>query len=185
MVTIGHGAMQIESFLEALKEQATEYLIDVRSVPQSRFHPQFNRKALEASLSTAGIHYLHWGKELGGRPSGAHYYHADGRVNYEAIQQSSHYTMAIERLVKAEAMKINVALMCSETNPAHCHRSKLIGESLSARGIELRHICKGNPTKSQGEVMCECRGGMPKLDLFGQPFTYSSVKTYPKVLSAG
>lgn len=174
--------MKIEAFILALKEQNIQYLVDVRSIPQSRFHPQFNRLALQQSLEVAGIQYLYWGKELGGRPAGSHYYDEHGKVSYAAIKQTNHYREAVNRLVNAEKMGMRLALMCSEQNPSQCHRSKLIGESLQEMGVELRHICKGNALKTQYEVMCECRCGLSKWDLFGNLQPLTSVKSYPQAM---
>ena len=44
------------------------YLVDVRSTPYSRFHPQFNKNALQQALLAHGIAYTWAGEALGGRP---------------------------------------------------------------------------------------------------------------------
>src|SRR5579864_5347673 len=59
MLTIGHSNRPLETFLELLRVHRVELLADVRTVPKSRHNPQFNREALPASLSAAGIEYIH------------------------------------------------------------------------------------------------------------------------------
>ena len=37
---------------------------------------------------------------------------------------------------------LKVAIICSETDPKECHRSKLIGKELLKYGIDINHIIK-------------------------------------------
>ena len=53
--TIGHSKHPIERFIALLKEHGIEAVADVRSMPYSRFNPQFNRKALQQALAEARI----------------------------------------------------------------------------------------------------------------------------------
>ena len=48
----------------------------------------------------------------------------------------------IERLERG-ADGFRVALMCSEEDPAHCHRRLLIGRVLTERSAQIQHI-RGN-----------------------------------------
>ncbi len=57
--TIGHSTRPIEEFTSLLAEAEVKLVVDVRTVPRSRFNPQFNRDALPASLSARGIAYEH------------------------------------------------------------------------------------------------------------------------------
>ena len=63
--TIGHGTRPVEEFIVLLTQAGVRRLVDVRSFPGSRRHPQFGRDALEAELEAAGIEYV-WRKDLGG-----------------------------------------------------------------------------------------------------------------------
>ena len=63
--TIGHSTRTIEEFLGLLAEHAVDLLVDVRTIPKSRRHPQFGQEALGARLRAVGIEYLHC-KDLGG-----------------------------------------------------------------------------------------------------------------------
>jgi len=70
LYTIGHSNHSPEKFLDLLKEHDIRTLVDVRSWPSSRRLPHFNRPALEQSVAGAGIRYLWFGKELGGKGDG-------------------------------------------------------------------------------------------------------------------
>ena len=53
-----------------------------------------------------------------------------------------------------------VAVMCAEEDPAHCHRSRLIGPALEARGIAVLHI------RGDGRIEPPAQKRDPQLSLF-------------------
>src|SRR5438477_13204107 len=57
--TIGHSTRSIDEFVELLQENGFELLADVRSMPRSKRHPQFNIETLPLSLKEHTIEYLH------------------------------------------------------------------------------------------------------------------------------
>jgi hypothetical protein len=59
--------------------------------------------------------------------------------------------------------------MCGEVEPHQCHRSKLIGEVLSEKGVSLVHIINERQQKTQAQVMLELTKGKGTTDLFGNP----------------
>src|ERR687892_511794 len=68
LLTIGHSNHPIEHFLALLARHAVETVADVRSVPYSRFAPQYRKAPLASTLADAGIGYLFLGEPLGGKP---------------------------------------------------------------------------------------------------------------------
>ena len=123
--TIGHSNHAIEKFMRLLKEQEIETLVDVRSWPASRRLPHFNRAPLQESLKAAGIGYLWFGKELGGKEGG---------------DTAAPAFRARIRELAVLAENAQTAIMCAEEDPLRCHRKHLLGRPLAARGIELVHI---------------------------------------------
>jgi uncharacterized protein (DUF488 family) len=71
--TIGHSNKPITVFLDTLQEHQIEVVVDVRTVPRSRFSPHFNEKALGNSLAKRAIKYLNRGQNLGGRGENVYY----------------------------------------------------------------------------------------------------------------
>ncbi len=59
ILTIGHSTHPIGEFLHLLQANEVELLVDVRTIPKSRYNPQFNTAVLAQSLNQAGIAYLH------------------------------------------------------------------------------------------------------------------------------
>jgi uncharacterized protein (DUF488 family) len=164
--SIGHGTRKIEDFLTVLKSFDIQYLVDVRSRPYSRFNPQYNRNALKHSLENDHITYVFMGDSLGGRPADPDCYDKDGRIDYEKVQAKAFFREGITRLETAYRKDIPLVIMCSESKPAECHRSKLIGRVLAASHIFLQHIDETNRLKTQAEVMKEMNKNIPGPSLF-------------------
>ena len=130
--TIGYGDRSLDAFIALLHANAIVYLLDVRTAPYSRFKPEFNKEALTKALAVQGIRYLFVGDSLGGRPDDPACY-VDGRVDYDRVREQPFFQRGIARVQSAYAQQIRVALMCSESKPEQCHRSKLIGEAPTPR----------------------------------------------------
>lgn len=138
LYTIGHSNHPIARFLEVLHAQSVTALADVRSHPVSRFNPQYNRAALEASLEGAGIAYLFLGRELGARIDDPHCI-VEGRVNYARLAQRAPFRDGLAKLRAALASQ-RVALMCAERDPLSCHRAILVARPLHEAGVPVAHI---------------------------------------------
>jgi uncharacterized protein (DUF488 family) len=177
--SIGHGTRKIEEFIQLLKGLDIHYLIDVRSQPYSKFSPQFNQNDLKFTLEKHGIKYIFMGDSLGGRPSDLSCYDHSGKVDYDKVKNRKFFKDGIERLKTAYEKEIGVVLMCSESKPIECHRSKLIGRTLFDEKINLSHIDENNKLKDQLTVISELNKGKGDIDLFGNPtLNQTSRKSY-------
>lgn len=175
--SIGHGNKKLDDFINELKSFGISYLIDVRSKPFSKWNPQFNQTSLEIDLKKYGITYVFLGDKLGGLPEDNTCY-VNGKIEYDLIKEKDFFKEGMERLIKANEKNIKVTVMCSETNPEECHRSKLIGQELIKRNISMQHIISENKVKSQETVMNELTKGKGVVDLFGNTTNFTSRKTY-------
>lgn len=158
LYTIGHGTRSAEDLLALLKIYGIQYLVDVRSIPHSRFNPQYNQKILKQFLQSKGITYVFMGDELGGRPKQEDCYDSQGHVNYQALSEKDFFKKGIERVKTAHHKNLTIALLCSESKPQDCHRSRLIGSALSKEQLEVSHIDEKGGIKSQQEVMRLVKG---------------------------
>ncbi len=172
--TIGYGARAFDEFIAALQAQQIDYVVDVRSTPYSRFKPEFNKRELEIALRLAGIRYVFMGDQLGGQPDDRECY-VDDKVVYDLVKQRAFYREGIARLQSAFGKGLRVALMCSEGKPEMCHRSKLIGASLTELDIPVMHIDEEGVLRTQAEILDELTDG--QLSLFGEP-EFTSRKRY-------
>ena len=166
VLTVGHSNHSPEAFLALLTRHGVTALADVRSAPYSRFNPQFNRKALSASLAAAGIAYVWLGRELGGRPDNPDCYE-DGAVRYDRLARTSLYREGIDRVLRGAAEHC-LALMCAEKDPLHCHRTLLVSRSLEEEGLEVAHILADGALEPHESVMDRLLAAR-RDDLFAEP----------------
>lgn len=176
--SIGHGNKKIEDFIAELKSFKIQFLLDIRSKPYSKWNPQFNQAALDLELKNNGITYVFVGDTLGGLPEDRSCYDYDGKVVYDLIKEKDFFKQGLERLTTANEKRINLAIMCSESKPEECHRSKLIGQELLNKEISLKHIVSDKRVKSQETVMNELTKGKGTVDLFGNEIDFTSRKSY-------
>ncbi|MDI9365803.1 MAG: DUF488 domain-containing protein [Flavobacterium sp.] len=178
LYSIGHGSRKSEDFLALLKDFSIEYLIDVRSQPYSKFNPHFNQNELKFFLERNRIRYVFMGDSIGGRPKDTTCYDDEGKVDYEVVKTKDFFINGIERLKTAYNKDINVAIMCSESKPCECHRSKLIGKVLLTDNIVLKHIDEKGKLKDQASVINDLNKGLSEIDLFGNIINTTSRKAY-------
>jgi uncharacterized protein (DUF488 family) len=138
LFTIGHSNHGLARFVELLNQHRVSAILDVRSRPVSRFHPHFNKAALERSLADAGIAYVFLGKELGARPADPACY-VRGRVSYSRLAARPEFAEDLSRVREAMAGS-RPALLCAERDPIECHRMILVSRRLRGPGVEIKHI---------------------------------------------
>jgi len=178
LYSIGHGNKKIESFIQELEFFNIEYLIDIRSKPFSKWNPAFNQSLLQLKLKKHKIIYVFFGDALGGLPEDRGCYDYDGKVIYDLVKEKEFFKDGLKRLITANEKKINIAIMCSESKPEECHRSKLIGQELFKKNIELKHIISEKEIKSQTTVINELTKGKGGVDIFGNEVDFTSRKSY-------
>lgn len=176
--SIGHGNKDIKDFIAELKSFDIHFLLDIRSKPYSKWSPQFNQEALEIALKNNEIVYVYVGDTLGGLPEDRTCYDYNGKVVYDLIKEKDFFKQGLERLTTANEKRIKLAIMCSESKPEECHRSKLIGQELLRKNISLNHVISKKKIKSQETVMNELTKGNGIVDLFGNVMDFTSRKTY-------
>lgn len=131
--TIGHGTKSEFELSRILKKHNIKILVDVRSVPFSKYNPQFNRFSIAKHLESDGIQYVWKGKNLGGK------YGKEGNQDYQEN---------IDWLIEQGKID-NICIMCSESNYKTCHRHQMIEPDLfkSGEDVEIHHInWSGNDT---------------------------------------
>ena len=101
--TLGHSTRPIGEFIGLLRAHQISLLVDVRTVPRSRYNPQFNTDALAQSLREAGLRYRHL-PELGGLRKSKKNSLNDGWRNanfrgYADYMQTDEFLKALEELM--------------------------------------------------------------------------------------
>jgi uncharacterized protein (DUF488 family) len=140
--TVGHSILTIEEFIDILRHDRIEILVDVRHFPGSRRFSHFGKVALHDALVTTGIRYQHL-VELGGRrpvhrdSHNAAWRNASFR-GYADYMETQQFRDGIDRLLEI-ARGGRTAIMCSEAVWWRCHRS-MIADYLKAMGVRVIHI---------------------------------------------
>ena len=166
VLTIGHSNHSIERFVALLRQHGVTAVADVRSIPYSRFNPQFSRQALERALRDAGISYVFLGKELGARSEDPACYD-NGRVSYDRLSRTDLFREGLDR-VKKGAVAHKIALMCAEKEPLECHRTLLVSRALDRDGVSVAHILADGRLESHHDSLIRLLTvvGLPAEDLF-------------------
>ncbi|MEO8863255.1 MAG: DUF488 domain-containing protein [Candidatus Saccharimonadales bacterium] len=140
--TIGHSTRTIEEFIDLLQGHGIKQLVDIRSIPHSRFNPQFGQDKLKQSLEDSQIAYIYL-KKLGGlRPlvkdSINDGWHNKSFRNYADYMQTSGFEEGIDELIELSNNELS-AIMCAEAVPWRCHRS-LVSDALLQRDFKVCEI---------------------------------------------
>jgi uncharacterized protein (DUF488 family) len=151
LLTIGHSTHSFSIFLNLLRQHKITAVADVRSIPVSRFTPQFNQETVKRNLYDADIKYVFLGKELGARTNDATCY-VDGRVQYRRLAQTPEFASGIKRL-RQGARTERIAIMCTEQEPLDCHRTVLIARVLVEHRVDIDHIHGDGRTESHTSAM--------------------------------
>jgi len=141
--SVGHGARSIEELVATLGSAKIAALVDVRSFPGSRRHPQFGKEALAASLAERGVEYA-WEPRLGGRrkrgpvPSPNPAWQVEAFRNYADHMDTEEFAAGLAALT-GRAAKMPTAFMCAETHWSQCHR-RILSDKLWALRWEVVHL---------------------------------------------
>jgi uncharacterized protein (DUF488 family) len=149
LTTIGHSTHSIGEFIALLQAHAIQLLVDVRTIPRSRAHPQFGIDSLPGELQAAGIDYRHL-EALGGLRharkdspnTGWRNASFRGYADYMATPAFQAGLAELEELARAR----NTVIMCAEALPWRCHRS-LITDALTVAGWHVWHIVSLKTTR--------------------------------------
>jgi uncharacterized protein (DUF488 family) len=158
LYTIGHNNVALHEFLQALQQHEISTLIDIRSKPRSRW-AHFNGSALEAALRAEGINYRYMGDRLGGMPRDPAAASAWKRGKLDAsiikrLRSTDLWQQGIAELAAVlEGASDRLCIVCSEGDPAKCHRSAVVEDvraALPALDIEHPTVRQAQPaTKGQ------------------------------------
>ena len=140
LYTVGHSNQTQDEFLHLLRGHNVNCIVDVRSVPASKYAPQFNEDMLRWFLKDNGVRYLHFGEEFGARRYDS--LNEFGQVDFELAMQTPNFLHGVERLINGLEKGFSIALMCSEANPLECHRFAFLSRYFHEHGLDVQHILK-------------------------------------------
>lgn len=178
-LTIGHSNRSLEVFLGMLRAVDVGVVADIRRLPGSRAHPQFDAGPLRHALAEVRIGYVHIA-ELGGRrgrdreaPQGLNglWRNASFR-NYADYALTGRFQEGLDRL-RDEGRRRRCALMCAEALWWRCHR-RIVADYLLAGGETVLHVMgegRLQPARLTPGAMIQADGAViyPALDAAAEP----------------
>lgn len=166
LLTVGHSNHTLDHLLGLLQRNEVEIVADVRSAPYSRYSSQFNRDNLAGFLQNRAISYHYLGGKLGGRPDDPECYDEVGHVIFDVLEATATYKEGIGEVHWLLREGRHVCLMCSEEDPAICHRALSIGHVLSDLGVRVLHIRRDGRLQNQSELDAKASGEPQQATLF-------------------
>ena len=155
LFSVGHSNQSIEEFFQLLESQRIDCILDVRSMPYSKYTPQFNEEILKTWFKGHGVLYVPFGKHFGARRSDClkeTEFVKKGvkekklQVNFEMGVKTTNFLSGVERLNKALDQNRRISLMCSEADPLGCHRFSFISRYFYDVGWDIQHIMHDEET---------------------------------------
>lgn len=142
LFTSGYEGVGLEDFIEQLKENNVEILIDIREKPISR-KKGFSKKSLTQALALENIDYLHL-KELGSPSELRKKLREDKDYSYFFDEFSSYLSSKKQSLLEVlEVIQNSIGcLLCYEKSHKECHRMLVAEELLqmNSNKISVKHL---------------------------------------------
>lgn len=144
LLTLGHGTAGEEELARLIRGAAIESLVDVRTVPKSRRHPQFWREKMECWVPERSGSTYRWEPALGGfRKHNPNSHNVALRHpsfrSYADYMETDAFALALRELL-VQVTIAQVAIMCSETVWWRCHRRLISDAALLLHGVPVQHL---------------------------------------------
>ncbi len=147
--TIGHSTHNKKAFLLLLKRYGINCVVDVRSMPYSKYSPQFNKEEIKHNLYKHAIYYIFMGNELGARREDKSLYTKEGYLDFEKTSKSLSFIDGINRVKSGIDKDYKIALMCTEKDPLDCHRNILVARQFYIQGYNVVNILENGLLETQ------------------------------------
>jgi uncharacterized protein (DUF488 family) len=131
--TAGHGAASLELFRGILEAAGVTLVVDVRSKPYSKWHPQYSRAELSHTLGLWSIQYQWRGANLGGFGENVRF----GETVHEVAELAQSRT---------------IALLCSEARPENCHRRTMLAPAFQGEGLDVVHLLHDGTSTTEPQI---------------------------------
>ena len=107
MFTVGHSTRSLDDVIALVHTHGVEAIVDVRRMPRSGRHPQFNIDTMPSALAAAGIAYAHapgLGGLRRGRPDSVNrgWRNTSFRA-YADYMQTPEFALALDELLRRAA----------------------------------------------------------------------------------
>ncbi len=144
--TVGHNSLNFMQFMSLIQANNITHIVDIRSIPYSKYAPWSDKSRLADLLRPFKINYTYLGHKLGGKNIRSGKFSNQKRLPSQAV-----YNEGIKVLVEL-SMRSHLAIMCAEGDPGKCHRQHTIAQTLLESGAKVLHILKDGSIKEAWKV---------------------------------
>lgn len=152
LFTIGHSIHELDEFVLLLSQYKIDYVLDVRSIPYSKYAENYNREILDKYLLQHKIHYSYMGTYFGARQEDKTLYSQEGYLDFEKVRSTSLFLKGVNNVKKGLSQGYNIALMCTEKDPFDCHRAIMVARGFELEGSNIKHILFDGSLMDQKEL---------------------------------
>jgi uncharacterized protein (DUF488 family) len=144
LLTLGHGTASEDELARLIADAGIESLVDIRTVPKSRRHPQFWREEMERWVPARSGSAYRWVPALGGfrkpdpNSSNVALRHPAFRA-YADYMETDTFSLALADVL-APTASARVAIMCSEKCWWRCHRRLVSDAALLLHDTSVEHL---------------------------------------------
>ena len=151
--SIGHSNLSYRSFAALLRKCSIEQVVDVRTIPFSRYVPHFNYEVIRRKFRQSGFEYEYLGNQLGSHNCRMRN-SCENPSDYRRQIACDAFSDGIAQLHQRLNEK-HVAIMCVESDPYRCHRHTILTTELAKLGVVTRHILKNGDVRSAFDTPME------------------------------
>lgn len=149
--TIGYSPFKINEFIGILKKYRINALIDVRSNPNSKFYPDYNKMNLQKKLQINQIIYRNYKDEFGARQEERRYF-TNGYLDFSKYTKSKSFLEGIRKIEEGMKLNYTFALMCAEKDPSTCHRNIMVAKIFHDMGYVVKNILSDQSYELQEDI---------------------------------
>lgn len=152
LLTLGHGTASADELARLIRDASIASVVDVRTIPKSRRHPQFWREEMERWVPAMSGAAYRWERRLGGfrktRPESPNValQHPSFR-GYADYMESETFVAALNDVL-GQAATAQTAVMCSETLWWRCHRRLIADAALLLHDVSVGHVMHDGTLRS-------------------------------------
>lgn len=149
---IGHSNYSFEKFITIIKEYNLNCIVDIRSIPYSKYNVQYNKEDFSKRLKELGYTYIYMADQFGVKRDDKSSYNSEGYADFDKVRLEKSFRRGVERLKDGCKKGYRIVLLGAVQEPIRCPRAILVGRELEKEGFDVRYIVHEGGTISQRDI---------------------------------
>lgn len=149
---LGHSNYSFEKFITIIKEYNLNCVVDIRSIPYSKYNVQYNKEDFSKRLKELGYTYIYMADQFGVKRDDKSSYNSEGYADFDKVRLEKSFRRGIERLKDGCKKGYRIVMLGAVQEPIRCPRAILVGRELEKEGFDVRYIVHEGGTISQRDI---------------------------------